>query len=574
MDDVIEYDDYRPGHFHLRLNVNDCEAKDIFDNSSDSVAPDSQDAIRREKCLQNARLRDLTFRYQSLASDLQEEDVPDQTAARNLMGLLAFRLDKLPLAVEHFRSVIDEDDENVNALQNLAQSYSKMNNPEQAESLSQKVRHLLGRGEIPVKENSVNHVMARSLAGHAYTYAYDVGLNDLEEQKERLFASIRTYDRAMNIGASSILLEERRRWYFVMATIFIRLDTLMTWSRDSEKARLPGFNRAVNLLKEVSKSDRLYHRVLSWAYLGVLMERQSTFDTTPMAIHDCGYTGTDPLDCYSKAIQLAEGQTNVLNRLAKVFQVMGKHELAVGTSSMSIETTNCNPLSNVSPLHCRARVYTAMYMRDLKRSKMGSSTMPERTLLEKAKLDLDQVISARPLLRAYMDIGQVCYYMGVDAIKESFVVNEDNLNKALIYFAKALDCELGALIPELQLLRGKCLRIKGEERNALECFKRAIELDREGSKSTQAFRCLMETLVQWYCQGGPSKRDVIIADADQWIQLALNKFDNDVIVSELRSLSHVYTHETLELCKGMIKSGKMALARLCFSMFPAPTATD
>ena len=50
--------------------------------------------------------------------------------------------------------------------------------------------------------------------------------------------------------------------------------------------------------------------------------------------------------------------------------------------------------------------------------------------------------------------------MGVDAIKESFLVNEDYVNKALVYFAKSLECDVGTTLPELQLLRGKCLRVK------------------------------------------------------------------------------------------------------------------
>jgi len=37
-----------------------------------------------------------------------------------------------------------------------------------------------------------------------------------------------------------------------------------------------------------------------------------------MAIHDCGFTGVEPLDSYSKAIKLAEQQPTVLCRLAKV----------------------------------------------------------------------------------------------------------------------------------------------------------------------------------------------------------------------------------------------------------------
>ena len=50
--------------------------------------------------------------------------------------------------------------------------------------------------------------------------------------------------------------------------------------------------------------------------------------------------------------------------------------------------------------------------------------------------------------------------MGVDAIKESFVINDDYVNKSLNYFSKALNCEMGKTLPELQLLRGKCMRVK------------------------------------------------------------------------------------------------------------------
>ena len=76
-----------------------------------------------------------------------------------------------------------------------------------------------------------------------------------------------------------------------------------------------------------------------------------------------------------------------------------------------------------------------------------------------------------------------------------------------------------------------------------------------------------------YWQGGASKRDVIINDVDSWIRLALSKYDNDVIIHELRSLSHNYPNEILELCKGAIKAGKMTLAKTYFSVFP-PSVRD
>lgn len=50
--------------------------------------------------------------------------------------------------------------------------------------------------------------------------------------------------------------------------------------------------------------------------------------------------------------------------------------------------------------------------------------------------------------------------MGVDAFKESFIVDEENVNSALVFFSKALQCNVGNMIPQLQILRGKCLKIK------------------------------------------------------------------------------------------------------------------
>ena len=50
---------------------------------------------------------------------------------------------------------------------------------------------------------------------------------------------------------------------------------------------------------------------LAWCYLGMLLERKDTFSTTPMGIHDCGFSGTDPLDCFGKVC--APGYTHPPN---------------------------------------------------------------------------------------------------------------------------------------------------------------------------------------------------------------------------------------------------------------------
>lgn len=42
------------------------------------------------------------------------------------------------------------------------------------------------------------------------------------------------------------------------------------------------------------------HPALAWCYVGMLLERKDTFSTTPMGVHECGYSGTEPLDCFGK----------------------------------------------------------------------------------------------------------------------------------------------------------------------------------------------------------------------------------------------------------------------------------
>ncbi|EPY84592.1 tetratricopeptide repeat protein 22 [Camelus ferus] len=312
---------------------------------------------------------------------------------------------------------------------------------------------------------------ARCLAEQGYAHGFDVGCATAEERARVLEASIALYDKALGY-AQQIPMEEKRGWYFTMATLFIRLDGIFLELGSEEQKRLPAFNRTVALLRQVLKSSEPHHRALAWCYLGMLLERKDTFSTTPMGIHDCGFSGTDPLDCFGKAIEIAKDQPLILNRLAKIFHFLGKQDMAIGTCNMALDILR-DPELNWQAYCTRAKIHIRAYLHDLERGKMGLGGIPDRNHLACAKADLEEVVKVCPGFRTYLDIGQVYYYMGVDAVQELLAVDEAALNQALVFLAKAGESELGAMLPELQLLRGKCLRIKGEEANAAACFKRA-----------------------------------------------------------------------------------------------------
>ncbi|TKC39833.1 hypothetical protein EI555_007458, partial [Monodon monoceros] len=362
--------------------------------------------------------------------------------------------------------------------------------------------------------------------------------------------------------------EEKRGWYFTMATLFIRLDDIFLELGSEEQKRLPAFNRTLALLRQTPLPAS--PPALAWCYLGMLLERKDTFSITPMGVHDCGFSGTDPLDCFGKAIEIAKDQPPILNHLAKIFHFLGKQDMAIGTCNMALDTLR-DPELNWQAYCTRAKIHVRAYLHDLERSKMGLGGMPDRNHLACAKADLEEVVKVCPGLKTYLNIGQVYYYMGVDAVQEQLAVDEAALNQALVFLAKAGESELGATLPELQLLRGKCLRIKGEEANAAACFKRAVELDDAGSSHTEGFGCLLEALLAQWSQAQLSDGE-LGSEVDAWLRCAQDKYPAARLRQELQRVWRGHTGEVLGLARALVAQGRPALVRLLFETMQRESA--
>ncbi|XP_054835089.1 tetratricopeptide repeat protein 22 isoform X2 [Eublepharis macularius] len=484
IDTLIDEMDYIPGHFHLDMNLN-------FESSSPM----------------NFQGRDLKLKRESLIYELEFETGSQQFAIKNLLGVFSFYLEDVEQAKEIFLQISQEDPDNLNAWANLAYVYDRLNNEQEEAKCAERLSHLMGLDSEEKPQGAPQLRAARCLAEQGYAYAFDVGLINEEEKLEKLTAGLTLYGKALAYG-NQILLEEKRSWYFTMATLHIRLDGMWLNNGNDEEKRLPAYNRTLVLLQQVLKSSNLNYRALSWCYLGILLERSETFSTTPMGIHDCGYTGNGSLDCFGKML-------------------------------------------------------IKLYLRDLERVKMGLGGMPDQKNLSDAKADLECVMKVHPCLKTYLDLGQVYYYMGVDAMQELFLVDENALNTALVFFAKAMELDLGNVLPEIQLLRGKCLRIKNEELNAIKCFKHAIELDDVGSVCTESFRCLMETLLNLFSQKRMNT-EMLMQEVELWVKKAEEKYPKQRLQLELKLVCRHYTAEVLELSKAMVARGKTELVKLLF----------
>lgn len=538
LDALIDDLDYLPGHFHLEMQLN-------FEPHS--PAPQ--------------RARDMKLQREGLRQELELAAAPQRPAVRHLLGAFAFYLEELDEARECFLEVTREHPGNLNAWANLAHVYGRLGQEEEEEACAARLAGLMGLAEEPEAAGDPQLRAARCLAEQGYAHGFDVGCASPEERARGLAAGIALYDKALGYG-QQIPMEEKRGWYFTMATLYIRLDGIFLELGSEEQKRLPAYNRTLALLRQVLKSEDPRHQALAWCYLGMLLERNDTFSTTPMGVHDCGYSGTDPLDCFGKAIEIAKNQPPILNRLAKIFYFLGKQDMAIGTCNMALDVLQ-DPELNWQAYCTRAKIHIRAYLHDLERAKMGLGGMPDRNHLACAKADLEEVVRVCPGFKVYLDIGQVYYYMGVDAVQELLAVDEAALNQALVFLAKAGESELGATLPELQLLRGKCLRIKGEDANAAACFKRAVELDDAGSSHTEGFGCLLEALLAQWSQAQMSDCE-LGREVDAWLRRAQDKYPAARLRQELQRVWRGHTDEVLGLARALVAQGRLALVRLLF----------
>uniref|UniRef100_A0A8C9P3W4 Tetratricopeptide repeat domain 22 n=1 Tax=Spermophilus dauricus TaxID=99837 RepID=A0A8C9P3W4_SPEDA len=469
--------------------------------------------------------------------------VPQRSAVCHLLGAFAFYLEELDEARERFLQVVREDPGNLNAWANLAHVYGHLGQEEEEEACAARLAGLMGLVGDQEAPADPQLRAARCLAEQGYAHGFDVGCA----------RGLALYDKALGYG-QQIPMEEKRGWYFTMATLLIRLDGIFLEQGSEEQKRLPAFNRTLALLRQVLKSSHPRHRALAWCYLGMLLERKDTFSTTPMGIHDCGYSGTDPLDCFGKAIEIAKDQPPILNHLAKIFHFLGKQDMAIGTCNMALDVLR-DPELNWQAYCTRAKIHIRAYLHDLTRAKMGLGGMPDRKHLACAKADLEEVVKVCPGLRTYLDIGQVYYYMGVDAMRELLAGDEGALTCSRLYLAKS--GRAGTGIPILLLLFQGCWR--GTRRRS----KRAVELDDMGSSHTEGFGCLLEALLVQWSQAQLSDRELGL-EVDAWLRRARGKYPEACLRQELQRVWRGHTDEMLGVAGALVAQGRPALVRMLF----------
>ncbi|CAC5404814.1 unnamed protein product [Mytilus coruscus] len=434
-------------------------------------------------------------------------------AIRNLVGVFYFYNKAPEESLKFFQDVLHNDTENLNALANQVFVYKRLFRTRKAEETYRKLEEILS------SKNGVAAAVQKAECGFAYLF--DCYMNNVRPRWDRC-SSI--FEEALNELEPLKDMKKRIKLeikFWTMQSYQKRYDTDV---RDQIKHQ-ETFNKAVKIINQITEelgTDEMKDcrntktvinvAAVSQAYLGTFFfkkpdtkwnERGLTeVDETkiPPVIEDTGRTEEfkDPRICFKKALEENPNNREVRIRYANYLRDirMEKEEATENNRkrldealehvnhSLSLDDSESNWFGRFT----KASIYFSKYQ--LFKSKND---------LETAISDWEIADSFHHTSRIYSQLANAYRLMALkDGSDTELELDKDEyITKACVYFWKSVQMLGTQKRPEIHRCYGRFLRDLGDKREAIECFKRAMEID-TAHKPTKSFEHLFETFLQMY----------------------------------------------------------------------------
>ena len=155
---------------------------------------------------------------------------------------------------------------------------------------------------------------------------------------------------------------------------------------------------------------------------------------------------------------------------------------------------------------------------------MKKTQIPEKLLLLTAENCMKQVIEKHhQTARDYIDMASICQKIALHDKKYSAGnIDMAYLSDALCYIHDALQTVSGCENSFAHMIQGQILSNFNEYQEAMECQKRAIQLENIGTKHVQAFKYLMKTLFRLCREEG--QKDDDLKDLVYWTEEGCKRY--------------------------------------------------
>ena len=462
--DIMDKQDELPGTFHLQLNA--------------SVTCDYED---------------IEYFVKEYSCDPQMAHYRLEPARELLITTVKSYLPRKKETIKNsLEQLYKRNPTNINVVANLAHLYNSLLLTKKFEQLQSRLTEMLA------DQSAIGSVeRARAFAERGFVLIGDIASQETSDDVDKLKKAIQWFHRAIEDGENHNMdAEEILIWTFYLAKSRFRLENRYRGEnymyKEDEDERKHNFTAMLDCFGRVylssdGKPEIAVYRAMSLVYAAETFSKTRTY----------GLKGIPPL--YLEYDELKEYHENpekgcvravelcdccaVRNRFARVlmnqgaFQGAPKFQRALGEVKMSLKL---NADTNWFGYCTRLQIYKNFYLSESRRKNVCMNLLKEA--LE--EVDGCPYRSASTLL----DIADIHYYLGVDPSTEK---PEDpaELEKAVEYVMLARERVEGYKNARAHARLAHCLWALGSRRAAIECMKRAVELEKPGYKKNIQLLC-------------------------------------------------------------------------------------
>ncbi len=459
-----------------------------------------------------------THRIVVLQGWMKCQEVCHQNAIQNLIGVLQYYMGNRIKALSYFKTVLENDPVNLNALGNSSFVYRRLGRSSKAFEMENRLR------EANTQEEPVLRVLqGRYWAEQAHALSSEI----IEGTRHQDFdlESNKFYEVAFRIAGQHFEEAELGAWQFSAAINYRRL--AMKWET-LKKNRKESFSRSIELFCKAKATPDSLYIADCWCHIGMLMngakwgKLYAESLPPPVEKYNLAFYYENPEECYLTALRLQPNNWHSVNKYVRFLlkrtqnsailldalgRIQGSLELQSNESNWFGYSTRaellqklsfkqntylleaCKHICGLLSWEPEVRTYLKQ-INDFHRLKLENAIFDKaqwtgmqqvihqlkHDLLLKAEEDMKKVLVWNPTTKGFLVHGQISYNLA-RLEKRRGLPFEEWMEQALEMFQHATDMAMQGQerLPNLHQVHGNCLRDMGEYRNAAEAYKLALE---------------------------------------------------------------------------------------------------
>ncbi|XP_078592905.1 tetratricopeptide repeat protein 22-like [Branchiostoma floridae x Branchiostoma japonicum] len=517
---------------------------------------------------------DVSQRYEELKARLEQEKGPMESAITSLLSVSAFyKVGGQNDALHFLEDFTKKDENNLNAIANKQFIYRQLMRAKDEMACRDRLQELLSD-----KSDAATARNARCFAEQGYALAFV--RDDSKDTASKIRQAVSLFRTAQslvsNVGIDAVSEEERLVWKHHLEIAYWRLDDLRVHAENKATSsymnddRKEGLLEAQRLFIEVTKMDlswkhSRFYIARAWGMLGTLEHKCRVkceqYQSPDYLVRQIPQTEGPGLEwgCYKKALEINPADYEVYRRFGQSYS---REQLYENARQMLDTSINMMPekTSNWFAYYSRSLVNLLEYNQLIRRWKRVGSPLPEKQLLQRAKLD---AIASCEGVRTHFNtflLGKVCHRLAIHPTNEA--EDRDELENALDNFVLALQLEDGYTDHKIHAARAWSLEVAGEHEKAAESYKRAVEKDEPTYhyNLNGVLRSLMVLHESDHCHKGH-----YMAELAFWINEGYKKYED--IRRPIRYCVYKFGSQMIQVCRHLIDDGNFQPARICLRCF-------